>query len=226
MTYEPKTVAGQEMKARAEARAARQAEADELEQRGRHDASIGDMHRRHDAMQAAGREAAEGFVDGVRVMSPEEYLARTPERQAARAAQFKSREELTPDERDRYDQIRAAKWAAKDAADAAAGFDPNADPDDEGTPVVVHPDGRTQSLTDWVQERRVDDPPGLADAYRTLDKAMLVLEHVELYFERKDQMNAAQHLSEKVLTSPLHSEVSSVLAAIALFNQSNRPATP
>jgi hypothetical protein len=61
--------------------------------------------------------------------------------------------------------------------------------------------------------------PGLVDARRTLEKAEAVLRHVAVYFDRKDSMNAAQHLSDRVIQSPLHGEVLSVLAAIDLFRQ-------
>jgi hypothetical protein len=57
------------------------------------------------------------------------------------------------------------------------------------------------------------------NARRTLAKAEAVLRHVELYFDRKDSMNAAQHLADQVIQSPLHGEVLSVLAAIDLFKQ-------
>lgn len=60
---------------------------------------------------------------------------------------------------------------------------------------------------------------GLVDARRTVEKAEAVLRHVAVYFDRKDSMNAAQHLSDRVIQSPLHSEVLSVLAAIDLFKQ-------
>lgn len=61
--------------------------------------------------------------------------------------------------------------------------------------------------------------PAEINARRTLAKAESVLRHVELYFDRKDSMNAAQHLSDRVIQSPLHGEVLSVLAAIDLFKQ-------
>ena len=57
----------------------------------------------------------------------------------------------------------------------------------------------------------------LTDARRTLEKAELALRHADAYFGAKDAMNAAGHLSERVLPSPLASEVAGVLRSIDLF---------
>jgi hypothetical protein len=126
------------------------------------------------AREAQARAEAHGVdhagTSGVTFMSPEEYLERTPERNAYRA-ELRSSELVSPEEYSR----------------------------------------RTY---------RADlQRPAEINARRTLDKAEAVLRHAALYFDRKDSMNAAQHLSDQVIQSPLHGEVLSVLAAIDLFKQ-------
>lgn len=108
-----------------------------------------------------------------------------------------------------------------------------------GVPVVVDPDAPRGGFPEVTPEVAIVSPEeyvrrtpernayravlrgsaGLVDARRTVEKAESVLRHVELYFDRKDSMNAAQHLSDRVIQSPLHGEVLSVLAAIDLFKQ-------
>jgi hypothetical protein len=58
----------------------------------------------------------------------------------------------------------------------------------------------------------------LSNARRTIEKAEEVLRHVDQYFEHKDAMNAAAHRSDRVLQSPLHAEVVSVLEGIGNFH--------
>jgi hypothetical protein len=91
---------------------------------------------------------------------------------------------------------------------------------DQDAGTTMSPEEYLRRTRERTRTRQLDAIHGmLVDARRTVEKAEAVLRHVELYFDRKDSMNAAQHLSDRVIQSPLHGEVLSVLAAIDLFKQ-------
>jgi hypothetical protein len=60
----------------------------------------------------------------------------------------------------------------------------------------------------------------LANARRTIDKAEEALKNALDYFGHQAAMNAASHLSAKVMYPPIHSQIESALYGIAMFRDS------
>lgn len=61
------------------------------------------------------------------------------------------------------------------------------------------------------------------DARRTLSKAEDVLRACERYFARQAAMNAQAHMSDRVMHSPIHGAIESVLYAIETFRAAHPP---
>jgi hypothetical protein len=61
----------------------------------------------------------------------------------------------------------------------------------------------------------------IENACRTLDKAEEVLRRCELFFRHQGEMNAAAHLSDRVMYPPIHAAIQSVLQGISAFNATN-----
>lgn len=59
----------------------------------------------------------------------------------------------------------------------------------------------------------------LTNARRTLDKAEDVLKACEFFFRHQAQMNAAAHMSTRVVYSPIYASITSVLGGIDVFNE-------
>jgi hypothetical protein len=58
------------------------------------------------------------------------------------------------------------------------------------------------------------------NARRTIDKAEDALKSALSYFTHQAQMNAASHLSGKVMYPPIHAGIESALFAINMFRDS------
>lgn len=58
------------------------------------------------------------------------------------------------------------------------------------------------------------------NARRTIAKADEVLKQCEKFFARQAEMNAAAHLSERVMYPPIHAAITSARKGIEMFNES------
>ena len=59
----------------------------------------------------------------------------------------------------------------------------------------------------------------IENALRTIDKAAEVLFRCEEFFRHQSEMNAAAHLSDRVMYSPIHAAIQSVQQGIADFKR-------
>ena len=63
----------------------------------------------------------------------------------------------------------------------------------------------------------------LANAERTIEKCQDVLRRCETHLGYQAQMNAALHMSDRVMYSPLHAAVESVLVGIEAYQEGQKP---
>jgi hypothetical protein len=68
-----------------------------------------------------------------------------------------------------------------------------------------------------------EKPGELDNAHRTIAKCEDTLRQCLTFFARQAEMNAATHMSARVMYSPLHSAIEATLKGITVFNETYEP---